>query len=529
MNFGFAQCQVGRVTPCAPPQVWIGPRRASSAAPGRLSVLVGILALASGAVSSPAQWSEVASGLAYREFTQPGPVRVFVVRADRATNTWTIDSMTSLGEIKGGHETVPGMAARYDDSITFDGHRYAVKAAINGDYHDAYDRSGYALSGQIMNGWFALRYTEYSGTSGFVWTSDRRCFLGGNVQNGRPWQRVIFADGAEMKIDQFNDYKPRRADALALYTWQFGAHTGATNEGVEVLVRMTSPAGLFPPAPGVKGQIVKVRDPGQASPLLFNHVALSAGGRAAAELRRHARPGESLHLSFELRDHGNPQIGLPAADWRHAYAGVGAPKYIVVNGQVPRDWEVKAAKLAAEGKKYGAVIKDPRTGIAFNDRYVYFFVADGRSSNSIGMTFTDAGFFCKDVLQATFATLQDGGGSSTLWVNGQVKNTPSGKGKDEKYGVLRAVANGLFIAEVLPPKRSAAFQTGQKVRLPDGGELRLGPGTTFGPAGPAPAGQAGVILAEPLNGIFAKGDYWWFCRFGETEGWAALARLTAAQ
>jgi len=115
-----------------------------------------------------------------------------------------------------------------------------------------------------------------------------------------------------------------------------------------------------------------------------------------------------------------------------------------------------------------------------------------------------------------------------MWVDGQVKNTPSGKGRDEKPGVLRAVANGYFIAEVLPPKRSDALRTGQFVRLKDG-ELRLGPGTTFGVAGKASTSDKGVVIAEPLNGIFAKGTYWWSCRFSEIEGWAALEQLTVTR
>ncbi len=487
------------------------------------------LVFALGLCSSFAQWSDVAPGISYREFTQPGPVRVFVTRADRSTNTWTIDSMTSMGEIKGGHEVVPKMAERYDDTITFDGHRYDVKVAINGDYYDGFDRSGYALSGQIMGGWFAKRYTDYSGSSGFVWTSDRRCFLGGNVQNGRAYQRVIFADKSEMKIEQLNDYKPRKKDSLALYSHQFAANTGTTNEGIEVLVRMSAPAGLFPPSPDVKGEIVKVRDPGRSSLLPFNHIVLSAEGKAAQELRKHARVGDSLHVVFELKDFGSEAIGLKAADWQNTYASIGAPKYILVDGKVPRDWEAKAAKLASEGKKHGSVVKDPRTGLAFNDRYVFFFVVDGRSKESIGMTFTDAGNFCKDELKATHAALQDGGGSSTLWVDGKVKNTPSGKGKDEKHGLLRAVANGLFIAEVLPPKKSDAFKTGQSVQFKRGGELRLGPGPTFGSAGIVAGTDKGTVSTEPLNGIFAKGTYWWHCKFGDNEGWATLEQLTTTQ
>ena len=140
------------------------------------------------------------------------------------------------------------------------------------------------------------------------------------------------------------------------------------------------------------------------------------------------------------------------------------------------------------------------------------------------MTFTEAGLFCRDVLQATDAVLQDGGGSSTLWVDGAVKNTPSGKGKDEKHGVLRAVSNGYFIAEVLPPKKSTAFQAGQKATLK--GQLRLGPGPTFGSVGDATV--TATILPEPLNGIFAKGASWWYCRSGDADGWVSLDQLTAA-
>jgi len=475
-----------------------------------------------------AQWTNIAPGISYREYTLDGPVRVFVARADRSTNTWTIDSMTSMGEIKGGHETVPKMADRYDNTITFDGHRYAVKVAINGDYYDGTDRSGYALSGQIMGGWFAKRYSDYSGSSGFVWTSDRRCFLGGNVQNGRPYQHVTFADKGQMKIDQLNDYKPRKKDSLALFTPQFAANTGTTNDGIEVLVRMTAPTSLFPPPPGISGDIVRIRDPGRSSPLPFNHIVLSAEGKVAEELRNHARVGESLAIFLELNDRGVEVSGLSAGDWHNSYAGIGAPKYIVVNGNVPRDWEAKAARYAAQGKKHGSAVKDPRTGIAFNDRYVYFFVIDGRSATSKGMTFTEAGFFAKDELKATYATLQDGGGSSTLWMEGKVRNIPSGKDKDEKYGVPRAVANGLFIAELLPPKKSDAFKTGQGVRLRSG-ELHLGPGTTFESIGKVNVLDTGTISPEPLNGILAKGTHWWSCKFGETEGWASLEQLTTAK
>ena len=481
-----------------------------------------ILAAGLFAAATPlgAQWTNVAPGIAWREFTLPGPVRVFVARADRKERSWTMDSMTSLGEVRGGRETVPDMAMRYHDALLPDGRRLGVKVAINGDYFDL--KTGVAMSGQILSGWFAKRYGEQTGTSGFVWTRDRRCALGGNVQNGPQFQTVTFSDGARMKIQHLNE--PRTNDALALYTWHYAATTGTANDGAEVLVHMDAPLGVSTP-PGVKGRVVRVRPNAGNTSLPFRHVVLSAHGNAAAELLRHVRPGESLRIALDLKDSGNDEIGLPAADWRNVWASVGTPRNILINGRVPRDWEEKAARLAAEGKKHGSIIKDPRSGVAFNERYVFFLVIDGRTPASLGMTFTEAAFFCKDHLQATHAALLDGGGSSTLWVDGRVRNTPSGKGTDEKPGVLRPVANGLCIATVLPAQKSAAFQPGQRVRLKPGGVLRLGPGTNFA-AAPAPAPDApGHIIADPLNGHRAKGAFWWACRFGESDTWVAETDL----
>src|SRR5512139_3093420 len=191
------------------------------------------ICLGLGASPTVAQWSPIAPGLDYREYSLPGPVRVFVARADRRADTWTIDAMKGLGTMKGGHETVPNMAARYHDAITFDGHRYAVKVAINGDYY--HPSTGVPLEGQIMGGWFVKRFADLGGISGFVWTSDRRAFLGGNVQNGPALQHVAFADQARMRISQLNEL--RGTNSLALYTPHYAVDTGTTADGVEVLVR----------------------------------------------------------------------------------------------------------------------------------------------------------------------------------------------------------------------------------------------------------------------------------------------------
>jgi hypothetical protein len=267
---------------------------------------------------------------------------------------------------------------------------------------------------------------------------------------------------------------------------------------------------------------------GGATPLLYDHVVLSGRGKAAAELKQRAKKGESLKIELTLTDFGNEELGLPAADWHGAYSSIGAATYIVVNGKVPRHWEKKAERLAKEGKKHGSVVQDPRTLFALNDRYVYFIVADGRSKASIGMTFTQAGEYCVRELQATHAVTLDGGGSSTMWIDGKVRNVPSGKIGVDKFGALRPIANGLLMTIVQPAKRSQAFAATKKVKAAADFDLMLGPGTQFGTAAKVAAGKEGDPVSHELNGVFAKGTYWWCCRFDGAEGWAPQDKLSAA-
>lgn len=462
------------------------------------------------------QWAEVAPGIDYRQMDLPGPVKVFIARADRAKTTWTIDSMTSLGTIKGGRETVPEMVERYNDTVTWDGRRYEIKAAINGEYFNP--RTGYSFSGQVIAGWYAKRYADDGGMSAFYWTADRRCAIGGDVHNGPRFQRVLFADGAKMNINAYNNQRGR--DELALYTSHWDATTGTGKDGVEVLVRMDEPIALNPSPPGNRGVILKVSPNTGSTPIPFDCVVLSATGTAAPRLLEHARAGAAVHFNMRLEDIGVERIRLKPAEWRHVWGSLADVQNLLVDGYIPKHWEAKAARLAAEGKRHGSVVKDPRTAVAFNEHAVFFAVVDGRSEESVGMNFTDLAEFCRNELEADYAVNQDGGGSSTLWVDGQVKNVPSDLGADRKSRVLRPVANGYLLALVHPAEFSGAFQADSTVEAGGDLELKLGPGSQYGPAGKVQAGTPGRILKHRLAGVRAKGAHWWLVSFENTQGWA---------
>ena len=491
---------------------------------------------AAAAQTPAAHWEDVAPGISYGHMELPGPIKVFMARADRSKNTWTIDSMTSMGTIKGGTETVPDMVKRYDDTVTWDGKRYEIKAAINGDYFNVRDRNrliGYAFGGQVLAGWYAKRYGDDGGLSGFFWTADRKCAIGGDVHNGPKLQHVLFADKTEMNINALNDN--RGPDELALYTSHWDGTTGTDNRGVEVLVRMNEPLAINPKDPGNPGVILSVAKNTGSTPIPFDCVVLSATGTAAKQLLQHAKVGEPVHFRMRVEDVGVERIGLKPADWHNVWGSIGDTQNLVVNGVVTKQWEAKAAKLAAEGKPHGSVAHDPRTGIAFNKDYIYFIVVDGRTEESHGMTFTQLGEFCKNELNADFAVNQDGGGSSLLWIDGQIKNVPSDRKQDDKDakggkpGIPRRVANGYMMTLVHPPQFSKILKAGSKVTAKAELELKLGPGSQYGPAGKVASGTAGEILKHRLDGVFAKGENWWQVKFGDAEGWAPEASLVSGK
>jgi hypothetical protein len=156
---------------------------------------------------------------------------------------------------------------------------------------------------------------------------------------------------------------------------------------------------------------------------------------------------------------------------------------------------------------------------------------------------------------------QDGGGSSTMVINGLVVNNTfcniySCGGNYKKYipivmrdannlqtgkplesdiisspaGIERAVANGMLMLVAQSGEYSTAFVPGDQVSTIINVEIRLGPGTNFASFTTIPQGTHGVIADQmnDLEGVQAKSNYWWYVNFNGVYGWVpqgALAHL----
>ena len=489
-----------------------------------LYVAVTVLLLSCWGAPVLAQWEQVSPGIEYRKYTltaapDPYPNNVFVTRMDRGNTGCIIDSCLAQGRLSTSRETVSGMASRYEDTINYWGQSWGqrsdVVVAINGD---GFTSAPGPTNGQIIAGWQAKRWPEYSGGTGFVWKLDRTCFLGGNVRNGNvpgfEYQFIFFANGANVVPTNVNVARTAGvANELIVFTPQYHDNTYTDNTGTEVLVEITRPLVPLRLFSGdyVTGTIKQVRPNAGSTPIPFDHVVLSGTGSYATTLVNNCVVGDTIRFQFEIHDWGTGgQVPTSPSDWTNAYAGVGCFAYVVKNGIVPvNDWAGNS----------GAFIRNPRTAVAFNDNYVYFIVCDGRSTQSVGMTYPELGDFCINYLGAVWATNQDGGGSSAIWVNGQIKNKPSD-------GPERAVANGLLMVAVQPKQQSTAFVTNQIVTTSASTSVRLGPGTNYGILATVASGTQGRVLAHNINGVRGKGGYyWWKVDFNGTVGWAAESLL----
>ena len=118
-------------------------------------------------------------------------------------------------------------------------------------------------------------------------------------------------------------------------------------------------------------------------------------------------------------------------DWKNMKHIISGGPYLVKDSEVYVD--MSAEKLGAIGGK------NPRTAIGYTkDNHLIMVAVDGRENQSVGMTLMQLASFMKSI-GCTNAINLDGGGSTVMYVNGQVVNNPAFKG-----GI--AISNALVLA-----------------------------------------------------------------------------------
>ncbi|MCC5877166.1 MAG: phosphodiester glycosidase family protein [Candidatus Sumerlaeia bacterium] len=126
-----------------------------------------------------------------------------------------------------------------------------------------------------------------------------------------------------------------------------------------------------------------------------------------------------------IRPVGSAGIPVPSDPaWQNVIHAIGGGPRIVTNGAIDSR-HVEEGFDAASG--VGPTVRHPRTALGLNEdtNTLYLVTVDGRQSTwSVGMTFNELASLMIDI-GSTVAMNYDGGGSTTMWADGEVKNRPS--------------------------------------------------------------------------------------------------------
>ena len=374
---------------------WINSaRRAASA------VLVFLIGCASGsdpaappppitpaAATDTIRTTDLAPGVRHTyRWEKAGPWAIHVVEVDLTRCGVSLKTIKA-GDQLIGRETTTQLAARLGAKL-----QRPVYAAINGDYF-SFTPAGYPVGSQVVEGEPLRGYTS---RPVFGVTTTASPFFGADQLTGTLRARR----GATFEMRRVNE----QPDTLrvSLYNRFVGATTLVDTGAYEVVARVTRAAAGVGDTVQAVAQAVDTAAAGVAIPP--GVVVLAGKGRGAAYLRANIVVGDTITWVLRFPGASSPIAELIAGDPHLLRAG---------SSQAPF-----AGTVAAE--------RHPRTAVAVtSDRKVLLVTVDGRQQPySDGMTLVELTALMTR-LGVTDAMNLDGGGSTTMVVNGRFMNRPS--------------------------------------------------------------------------------------------------------
>jgi hypothetical protein len=368
---------------------------------------------------------ELAPGVAYRQFVDKGgPLVMYLVRVDLRRADLELRVSRADDQLKGREKTT-GMVRR----VASDGS--TVLAAVNGDFFDL--KTGENENDQVIGGewWKGLKVTDspydtYDNVhTQFALDGARRPYMDRFILDGKAW---VNGRGASTPIINVNHDPSGNPEGSALFTSRYGSTTPRDT------TRQTAEASLL--AIGRRGDTLLFLRRGDVSaqsgsPIPPNGAVLSAYG-----------PGARMQEVQAMRDGDTVRVLLATLP----HLSSGAAPSLIIGGwpRILRDGVNVAGDAATvEGTiSRNAEMKHPRTAVGFSrdSSTVFILAIDGRSQRSVGVTLDELATLMRR-LGAWQAMNFDGGGSTTMVVDGAVVNVPSDATGE------RAVGNALLVVK----------------------------------------------------------------------------------
>jgi hypothetical protein len=315
----------------------------------------------------------------------PAPVSIWLLKLD--LQLADLRAVLANDEIV-DTETVAGIAMRHK-----------ALAAINaGFFLPNGDQAGiYKLAGRLVSDTRRAR-----GAVGIVRDGARAGLIFGRVSASAAL-RLRRAMRPDVRVAIAGVDTTRLIGRLMLFTPAYHAHTDTAPGGLEWIVDGTPPRVSGPPRKDGK------------TPIPRTGFVLSYGGNTPPPDLAALRPGARVDLDIRY---------TPAADsaepWVRALDIIGGAGLLARDGVFVDEWTVEAF-----GKGF-AETRHPRTMIGTHpDGSVWLVTVDGRQPQlSAGMTLVELRELARR-LHLNNALNLDGGGSTTMWVDGEVVNSPS--------------------------------------------------------------------------------------------------------
>jgi hypothetical protein len=366
---------------------------------------------------------QLAPGVSYRKFTDPrGPWAMNLVRVNLRRKDLEIRSARALDHLK-GRERVSDIVRRVNSTGV------RVLAAVNGDFFEL--KSGENENNQVIAGewWKGLKVTDspydtYDNTHvQFGLNAARQPLIDRFILDGKAWDRGVMTPIITLNFNQSGN-----PEGTALYTSRFGETTPRDT------TRQTAEAAL--------------RSIGKrADTLLFvrrGAVSTSSGSSIPTDGAVLAAYGNGLRTKeVQAMADGDTVKVLLATSPRIQRGAVPAT---IIGGwpRILRDGQNIAGDAATvEGTiSRNAEMRHPRTAVGFSrdSSMLFLLTVDGRSESSGGMTLTELATMMRK-LGAWQAMNFDGGGSTTMVVDGVLMNKPSDKEGE------RTVGNALMVVK----------------------------------------------------------------------------------
>ena len=242
------------------------------------------------------------------------------------------------------------------------------------------------------------------------------------IHNGRNQTEIGFTKSntvaalliGNQSFDASGINRERKVDELILFTPEFNRTTLTDNNGLEIIVQ--------------KRKIIWIFDGKGSNFIPDDGFIVSASGKYRDELLGKLKIGDTVLTRsriYPVRTETVSETAKPSSLLEHIVSGV---PQLIKNGKIDITWEQeKTSKSFVE-------TKHPRTAVAkLKDGKFLMVTVDGRSEASGGIGLEDLAKILLE-LGATDAMNLDGGGSTTMFLDGKVVNYPSDKEGERKVG-----------------------------------------------------------------------------------------------